>query len=511
MKLSKLKQLLINKNNQFSENPKRVSSVRSEFERELIADKVVKSTINTETYTESKTILELGSPSVITDDVQYLPSYFESSDNQNNNKIDSIKIIGITGSRGKSTTAYIVHEYLKSLGYKSILYSSVCVDSPFSYKDPNEPCEVSIQNEDVMLEIIEEAEAYGADYLVLEINESTISKGLTNDIPFSIRALTNIIPYHNEEQYTPEEYVRIKKSFFENIPIDEDCKCVFGLTSFSREEFNQLLRLNNHPKFTYGTKHVCEVRHADYSSLDCLLYDMNSSLNGLDMKIRIKNQSYNFKTNVILPFNALNFTCAITILEALNILDAEKFNKVIDNIKIPGRDEIIRVNNRSIIIGLSIMPALEIFKNNKISLGLNNLKVVTGAVGTGYVNWNKIFHTEEYLSKISGFRQFAMNYVKEYADYAYLTSCDNAAENPLNIAQEMQSYLNNRIPSTIEIDRYEAIKKAIVVSETNDLIYIAGRGNRRIFCDSANTMKLIQDKEVVLEVLNNLGWKINGQ
>lgn len=64
---------------------------------------------------------------------------------ENNTK--DLKIIGITGSRGKSSTAYIVHEYLKQLGYKSVLYSSVKVDSPASFTNPNEAVEVAILNE----------------------------------------------------------------------------------------------------------------------------------------------------------------------------------------------------------------------------------------------------------------------------------------------------------------------------------------------------------------------------
>ena len=522
MKLSILKQQLIERNKSLHEND-RISSIRSEYKSNLTKDnesveidKSYDPNMNIEIknatyYNQNETLSELDINTNLLNDEQYLPSYNVGINNENTNKLDSIKIIGITGSRGKSTTAYIVHEYIKSLGYKSILYSSIKVDSPASYIDPNEPCEISLQNENVLLDIIEEAQAYDSDYIVMEINESTISKGLTNGIPFKVRALTNIIPKHNEEQYTPEEYVKIKKSFFENIPNDEDCTCVFGLTSFTRDEFNHLLRLNNHPKLTYSTKYVCEVRNADYTNIDCLLHEMNSSLNGLDMKIRVKDQTYDFKTSVILPFNAHNFNCAITILEALNIFDAQKFNMSIATLEIPGRDEMIKTNSRTIIIGLSIMPALEIFKNNKTGMKINKIKVVTGAVGTGFINWNKEFHTEEYLSKISGFRQYAMNYVRDNADYAYLTSCDNAAEDPYMIAQEMQRYINNEISTTIVVDREEAIKKAIIESEQGDIIYIAGRGNRRIFCDSLNTIKLIQDKDVVYKVLQDLGWQINGK
>ena len=95
--------------------------------------------------------------------------------------VNNLMIIGITGSVGKTTTAIIVHEYLKMLGYKSILYSSAKIDSPASIKSSKESCEISFNTEEKILEIIKEAESYGADFLVLEVNESTIKKGLTKE------------------------------------------------------------------------------------------------------------------------------------------------------------------------------------------------------------------------------------------------------------------------------------------------------------------------------------------
>ena len=134
-----------------------------------------------------------------------------------NKKRNDLKVIGITGSCGKSTTAVILHENLKALGYKSVLYSSAMVDSPASFLKKNEAYEVAVRNEESLLSIINEAEAYGADFLILEINESTIEKGFLDDVDFDVRVLTNLNPKHNLERYSEEKYVSLKKSFFENI------------------------------------------------------------------------------------------------------------------------------------------------------------------------------------------------------------------------------------------------------------------------------------------------------
>lgn len=521
MQLSKLKEELIERNIQLPENKRRISSVRTSYKNGLIQKMVkkeqpiIKVEPKLENLEKDPTVYQHSSEllglSVINETTSHDELSISNQSIDDNSKIDSIKVIGITGSCGKSTTAFLVHEYIKSLGYKSVLYSSIRIDSPASYINTNEPCEIPLRDEKMLLDIIEEAEAYQADYIVMECNESAIEKGLTQDIPFIIRALTNIIPTHNSDHYTPQEYVALKKSFFENIPTAEECTCIFGMTGpFTREEFNDLLRLNSHPKITYGSKYVCERRNADYTNIDYLLYADPSqaldSLNGLNMKMRVKTTSHNFETSVILPHNALNFTCAVAILDTLGIFEPQAFQKCIQSIQIPGREEVIKVNGRTIVIGLSLVPALGAFKRYKNNGEIGQVKVIIGSRGIGYVSWEDKYIREQIPNERSIARMLAMNYLKANADYAYITSNDNAADNPLQIAEELQGYLNNEIPSVIEVDRKKAIRKALTESQPNDLIYIAGRGNRRIFCDTANTIKLFQDKEVVQDVIKELRW-----
>ena len=131
--------------------------------------------------------------------------------------INELKIIGVTGSTGKSSTCVMLHEYLKSLGYKSVLYSSAMVDSPVTYIDKTIGIEIALRSEQDLFNIIEEVEAYEADYLILEVNESVLEKHILDDIDFDVKVLTNLNPFHSEENYSEEEYVNLKKTFFKNL------------------------------------------------------------------------------------------------------------------------------------------------------------------------------------------------------------------------------------------------------------------------------------------------------
>lgn len=428
----------------------------------------------------------------------------EYQEKENPSVLDKLKIIGITGSRGKSTTAYIVHQYLKFQGYKSILYSSLGIDSPASIIKPNEACEVPIYNEENLLSMLDEAEAYDADYLVLEVNETAIEKGLVDNIPFDVRVLTTFHPQHNVEQYSKEKYKQLKKSFFENL--DEQCTCVLGMGNMiSKEDYEEFLNANNCRKVTFGSKHIVETRGLKVKDFDFLLHELDNSLNGLKMEVLVHNQNHLLTTKTILAHNALNYVSAMATLAALGVLDVEVFKKCIKEMMIPGREEVVKANGRTIVVGLFLNPALENFKMYKDNKEVTKIKVLTGSIGSGFKTWKEVFKSETFILGRAKARQYAMNEIKPYADYVYLTSNDNAKENAEDICQELQGYLGD-VPSKIIVDRELAITKAIKESEVGDLIFISGRGNRRILCDSETTVKLIKDLEVVEKVLTELGW-----
>lgn len=424
----------------------------------------------------------------------------DSLENSGNN----MKIIGITGSSGKSSVACILHECIKSQGFKSVLYSSAKVDSPASFISPKDAYELAISSESSLLSIIEESIAYDADFLILEVNESVIEKGIVDGLPFDVRVLTNLNPFHNMENYSPASYTEIKKKFFTNI--DDNCKCVYGFQDYEKQLLEEFLRLNSNPKMTFGSNYVANVKGVDPKTIDFLLYDLVSSFNGLKMKVLHNNDSYSLETNLTMKYNAMNILCVMSTMYSLDILDFAKFDVAIRRIHIPGRCEILSCNERKIIIDPHLSKVLENLKEFKEIKEVNNIRVVIGSTGHGYMNWDKKFCDEKYIASRRVARMNAMSYLAPIADYVYLTEADCGAESVLDICTELQRYLGDKVESEIILDRRLAIAKAIRDSLPGDVIFISGRGNRRVMCDSATTMKLVKDAEVVEQVITDLEW-----
>ena len=416
-----------------------------------------------------------------------------------------LKIIGITGSKGKSTTAYLIHNYLKYIGYKSVLFSSIGIDSPAGYNSPDESIENPIRDEKMLLNAILQAEAYEADFLILEVNERAISKGLINGIPFDIRLITNVIPTHNNSFYTTEQYVSLKQSFFENIPDDEDCTCIFGIEE--NYVYRNLEANNNKKQKIFGTRYLSKVRGIDESKIDYLLYSNDSvfdSLDGLNFSIKTKNNNFNLHTKMIMPHNAMNILASVAVLDTLKVYDYDSFSNFILNITIPGRDKIIKKNNRTIIISTHLAPTLEILGKYKNEKKFNRLVVVTGSVGYGHKTWIKEYSDEVYENDIINSMKFAYNYINKYADSVYITTSDIGSKNP-QLLLEMQSQLvSKNISNKNYINRKDAIKYAILDSLDGDLIFISGRGNRRIACISEDKVDLFQDEEIVFKTFEDL-------
>ena len=275
----------------------------------------------------------------------------------------------------------------------------------------------------------------------------------------------------------------------------------------SHNELLELVKQND--KYLFSTDYILETYQVNKNFFDVVLQDLFSSLNGLDMDVKVNNEVYNFKTKLLMKYNAFNILATITTLQALNLFNENKFKEVIYDIKVGGRSEVININDRLILIDTQLDKPLECLKELKEKGLINQIKVVVGSVGYGYKHWDEKFKSEEYINSREKYRKYAMGLLKD-VDYVYLTECDSGAEDVQQICINLKSYLGETVYSEIILDRVEAIKEAISSSNEKDAIFIAGRGNKKTLCCGEDSIKYFTDKEVIFQILNDLedkGWQ----
>ena len=419
-----------------------------------------------------------------------------------------MEIIGITGSFGKSSLCYILSSYLKCIGKRVVSYSSIEIDSPKSYKTKHQSQEIVIKDKVVLDSAIKEAKEYNADFLILEINEEIIGKGIIDDVPFTYRILTNI-----KRMDIKDDFNKYKEEVFyfllhKNKEVED--KIILYLDSdMALSDFIKVKEESKKEVITLGTRYICNVKGYDEANINYLMHEtansIFSSINGLSFSISSNHNTTSINSNLILPYNAINILEAYGIIDDVKLLDVKAFQEVINNINIPGRSEIIKINDRYIMISPTLSPELEELYKLQQNQEINDIILVTASIGQGFSTWEEKYNSKEQKEHLTRTRKFSMEYASRYANYIYLTSSDPASTDPYEIDNEMKSYIKDEIEAIIEVDRYSAIKKAIRNSKYNDFILISGRGNRNIYCIGDKMLKFT-DLELVQQALKEIGW-----
>jgi UDP-N-acetylmuramoyl-L-alanyl-D-glutamate--2,6-diaminopimelate ligase len=261
---------------------------------------------------------------------------------------------------------------------------------------------------------------------------------------------------------------------------------------------------------TFSTKYISGVYKLNDNNIDYVLTANDKifdSLEGLNMTVKTKEEQYRITSNLIMPYNALNITCCVAVLDTLKVFNKDQFQVLIKDIVIPGRDEVIKASNRTIIISVNLVPHLENLKRYQSRGEINKIIVVSGATGIDFVSWDKEFEENKYFEEKEKSIKFAYNYIKNNCDLVYITTSDSGTANKEGLLGYQANMVKDSIPYITEVNRKTAIKKAIESSEENDVIFISGRGNRRVMCDTKDMMTLHLDKEVVIDILEELNWR----
>lgn len=356
----------------------------------------------------------------------------------------NLKLVGITGTNGKTTIASLLYQLFKKAGYKAGLLSTVkiMVDDTAHKATHTTPDSLTINR------YLSEMANAGVDYCFMEVSSHGIHQKRTDGLLFAGGIFTNLSHDHLDYHASFAEYRDVKKSFFDHLP-----RTAFALTNI--DDKNGLVMLQNTvaKKLTYALKSYADYRAAI----------LENQLSGLLLKIN----EQELWVKLIGTFNAYNLLAIYGAAVNLGLEQLEVMRLMSELESVSGRFQFI-VSDKKItaIVDYAHTPdALENVLKTINDIRTRNEQLIT-VVGCGG-------------DRDKGKRPVMADIASTMSDKVILTSDNPRSENPEDIIAEMEAGVQpQHYKKTIAItDRRQAIKTACQLASSKDIILIAGKGH----------------------------------
>ncbi len=384
------------------------------------------------------------------------------------NPSGNLKLIGVTGTNGKTTVATLLFELYQSMGYSVGLLSTVQNQInkkviPASHTTPD-----AIQLNELLAQMVES----GVEYCFMEVSSHALAQHRVDGVRFSGAVFTNISHDHLDYHKTFDAYINAKKKLFDDLDND-----AFALVNVDDKRGRIMLQNTKAEKNTYALKTVANFK----SKL------IGNTIHGLEMEIDGKNAWF----KLIGDFNAYN----ITAVYAAAVLLGEDPDEALRHLSLldgaPGRFEQV-INEAKITAIVDYAHTPDALKNvletiNDFRTGNEQVITVVGCGG------NRDKTKRPLMAAIAC----------SLSDKVVFTSDNPRNEDPLEIIKDMQEGISpaDYRKTVILSDREEAIKTACLLAEEGDIILVAGKGHET-YQEIKGVKHPFDDKDVLGRMLN---------
>ena len=357
-----------------------------------------------------------------------------------------LKLVGVTGTNGKTTIATLLYKLFRDMGYKCGLLSTVenqingeVITATHTTPDPV-----------VLNALLKEMVEKGCDYCFMEVSSHAIAQHRITALNFTGAIFSNLTHDHLDYHKTFEKYLKAKKTFFDELPAN-----AFALTNIDDKNGNVMLQNTKAHKKTYGLKNM-----ADYKARI-----LENQFEGLHLQI--DGEEVWFK--MVGTFNAYNL---LAVYSAAMLLEQDKTKILTSLSKLTGArgrfDYIVAPNKIIGIVDYAHSPdAIQNILSTVHDIRKNNEKVIT-VIGCG---------GDRDKTK----RPVMAKAACEWSDRVILTSDNPRSEDPAQIIRDMEEGVDpafKRYTLSI-VDRREAIKTACMLAKPGDIVVVAGKGHEK--------------------------------
>lgn len=377
------------------------------------------------------------------------------------NPARKLKIVGVTGTSGKTTTATLLYKVTKELGYKVGLISTVeniIIDQVY-------PTTLTTPNSIVLTKLFYQMLKAGCEYVFMEVSSHSVAQNRIAGIPFTGGIFLNLSQDHLDYHKDMEDYFEAKHKFFKLLP-----PRAFALTNVDDPRGVRMLQgIQAHP-FTYGFKSstsspMLDIGEGGSGGVEVLFEGEIKKLDfhGLELEFN----GIPIKTNLLGKFNAFNLLAVWSACSLLGF-DMNRVNKTIENIEPPrGRfQHFTSSNGVLVIVDYAHKPdALE-----KIFSAVKETKTYKGRIISVFGCGGD---RDPFKRPIMG-KTGAVN-----SDIAIFTSDNPRSEDPEKIIEEMKATLTAEELEKVKTipDRHKAIQEAVNLAVNGDIILCAGKGH----------------------------------
>ena len=355
------------------------------------------------------------------------------------------KLIGITGTKGKTTTSFMVKRILEKSGKKVGLVGTIATyigDKKLEDSDRTTPESTKLQ------EIFAQMAKAKCEVVVMEVSSQSLKLNRVAGCDFDIGVFTNF----SEDHISPKEHPDMKDYFNSKLKLLDMCK-----TCFVNADDLQTSKI---PKMfpdkeisTYGIDNYCNL----------LAKDITITNSAVDFKVKIGTRNERIKIDIPGRFSVYNSLAAIAITTKLGC-EAEAIKEALLDLKVPGRSELVE-NSKGLTIMIDYAHSPESLENILSATKSYTKGRLISLFGCG---GDRDPGKRPLMGEISG----------KIADFTIITSDNPRTEDPEKIVNQIEEGMKKTKGKYICIvDRIEAIKYAIKMANKNDIIILAGKGH----------------------------------